>query len=322
MLDKFVNEHELERDEQQVCGACKFDLSGTGATTKCPNPDCGVAFHDRTPLTILRYTRLGNRPRLIPWFLVVHGMNTRGEWQESLAWQIGRTYGRMVPVSIYKYGKIRPGILFVTRQRQLMRQLTKKMKTLSQQSESAGLYGRPDVIAHSFGTWLVANALLNDKSLIIGRLILLGAVVQPDFPWQDLVRRGQVEYILNHEATCDRWVPLACYAIPTSGPGGTRGFPLPVSNIQTPGLGHSDYFNPESRMIDLFTNVWRPFLSWTEPQFSLELVSSQEWKRPWWITRKVTWLLAFVIIVFVMMLSLTVLGLGFFELWRLIEQMA
>ena len=39
-------------------------------------------------------------------------MNTLGDWQEKLTWLVGRMYGRMVPVAIYKYGVIRPGVMF------------------------------------------------------------------------------------------------------------------------------------------------------------------------------------------------------------------
>lgn len=314
-LRKRVESGEFQCAKQRKCSVCEFDLSGTDAVTKCPG--CGTAFVDKPPLETIRYTRPGEMPRLIPWFLVVHGMNTRGGWQEALTWLIGRTYRRMVPVAIYKYGKIQPGVLFAFRQRQLMRALTAKMKAVAAESAAAGLDGPPDVIAHSFGTWLVANALLNDESLVIGRLILLGAVVPPGFPWEKLVKRRQIEHILNHGATQDRWVPLAHYGIPDSGPGGTRGFPEPVTNVLATGLGHSDYFAPVERMKGLFETVWRPFLSWNVPQFERPQAQALYWK-PSRIIRRVTWLSVVLVLLVVVAVACAVGLLGVRELWRLL----
>ena len=315
LLEAVIAGGDLQRDEQRKCGRCDFDLSDTDAKTACP--ECKTDFADRAPVTTVTYVRLGAIPRLIPWFLVVHGMNTRGEWQEELTWLVGRSYRHMVPVAIYKYGKIQPGVLFKWRQLRLKRKLIAKMNALSKQSAAAGLEGHPDVIAHSFGTWLVANALLSDSSLIIGRLIMLGSVVPPDFPWRTIVERRQIEYILNHGATGDRWVRVAQYVIPASGPGGTQGFPPPVSNIRELGLGHSDYFSPE-RMKMLFERVWQPFLAWSTPQFSAPLVASGPWRRAIWLTRKSTWLLAILILLSIAALGLIVVGLGLYELWHFV----
>jgi hypothetical protein len=315
LLDAVVATGEMRREEQRNCSVCGFDLADTDAKQACP--ECQASFADSPPVTVEQYVRPGELPRLVPWFLVVHGMNTRGEWQETLTWLIGRSYRQMVPVAIYKYGKIQPGVLFPFRQRQLMRKLTVKMKTLAAESAAAELEGQPDVIAHSFGTWLVANALLNDASLKIGRLILLGSIVPPDFPWAAIVERGQVEAILNHGATNDGWVPGAHYAIPKSGPGGTRGFPPPVVNIPAKGLGHSDYFRPDWRLNLLFRNVWQPFLSWNVPRFTSQPVSPESWSPSWPFTRAITWSMVVIALASVALGALTVFLLGLRQCWMI-----
>ena len=301
----------MQRHEMTMCAANGCDLTGMDAKASCSV--CGA---DLEITTVVRYVRTGETPRMIPWFLVVHGMNTRGEWQETLTWLIGRSYGRMVPVAIYKYGKIQPGVLFGFRQRQLMRKLIAKMKVFAEQSAEPGLDERPDVIAHSFGTWLIANVLSSDRSLKIGRLILLGSVVRPDFPWEELVRREQVEAILNHGATNDEWVPMAQYVIPESGPGGTYGFRPPVINIPAVCLHHSDYFE-DAWLKRLFHDVWQPFLSWRTPQLNSPPVEPRTWKRSWWIVRKATWLLAVSIFLIGLLLVSAALTLGLRELWQL-----
>ena len=306
-LEERVATGQMQREEQRGCGRCGADLAGIGDPATCP--ECGESLAaEHVNVTVL-YVRPGESPRLIPWFLVVHGMNTPGDWQEKLTWLIGRNYGRMVPVAIYKYGVIRPGVLFGWRQKQLMRQLQAKMRIFAAEATAAKLEGRPDVIAHSFGTWLVANALLDDEELKIGRLILLGAVVPPNFPWNTLVESGQVIHILNHGATHDGWVPLAHWSIPHSGPGGTRGFPPPVTNIDAVGFGHSDYFTPDSRMQEIFEQVWRPFLSWNTPQFNHPVVPPKAWQPAWWLLRKSTWLLAILAFIALVGIAAPIAGL-------------
>jgi hypothetical protein len=313
LLDAVVARGGLRHDEQRRCSSCSLDLTGVGKRSSCP--ECHAAFPDHPPLVIHQYVRSGEEPRLIPWFLVVHGMNTRGEWQEHLTWLIGRSYLRMVPVAIYKYGTIRPGVLFRFRQRQLRRKLSAKMKKLQEESIAAHLQGEPDVIAHSFGTWLIANALRSDKSLHIGRLLLLGSIVPPNFPWQELVDSSQVKFILNHGATKDGWVPIAHYGIPDSGPGGTRGFASPVVNVPAEGLGHSDYFD-ESRLAELYVRVWKPFLSWSTPRYPADPAPVRDWKPAPWLVRKATWSVAVLLFAGAVAAAVAIAVAGTITLWR------
>lgn len=315
LLEELVEMGELQREEMRSCANCGVDLEGMIGRAGCP--ECGTSFADKPPAVTERYVHKGESPRQIPWFLVVHGMNTRGEWQETLTWLVGRTYRHMVPVATYKYGKIQPGVLFHFRRRQLLQRLAVKMKALEREAVVAQLEGGPDVIAHSFGTWLVAHVLLRDESLKVGRLILLGSILPPDFPWTRLVERGQVEAILNHGATNDRWVPLAQWVIPGSGPGGTRGFPAPVHNIPATGLGHSDYFL-QRHLRPLFTNVWQPFLAWRVPRFRTKPVVPKRWSAVWRPLRAVTWSMAVAVVSFVVAGSVAVVLLGWRALWRLL----
>lgn len=246
----------LTRKTYATCGQCKESLEGTGKTDVCPH--CNVSFDDVRPVTATFYELRREPPRDVAWLLVVHGMNTRGEWQEELNWLVGTTYRHSIPIAIYKYGNIRQGVMFRFRQRMLMRKLIAEIRKFS-----ADTSGVPDVIAHSFGTWLIAHALQSDSTLRVGRIILLGSIVRPDFPWATL--SGQFDAVLNHGGTDDEWVPLARYFIPDSGPGATQGYAPPVINIPARGFRHSDYFASRERLRQVFNRVWRPFLSWETP---------------------------------------------------------
>jgi pimeloyl-ACP methyl ester carboxylesterase len=297
------------RSVTRKCSQCHFDLTAVGERDTCP--ECGADFSEHEPEEIVHYRLDRAMPRDVPWVLVVHGMNTRGEWQEELSWLIGRTYRHMVPVAIYKYGKIQPGVMFPQRQRALARKLEAKLIKLSEEAGRAQYAGVPDVIAHSFGTWLVAEALERNPALKIGRLILLGSVVRPNYPWQKLIGRNQIEAVLNHGATKDEWVPRAQFFIPGSGPGGKHGFAPPVTNVPATDFRHSSYFLPD-RLRGVFEGVWQPFLQFEVPPAWPETWSADDWKPFPLPVRFLTWLFAFGVLfgVAALVVVIFVLGVG------------
>ena len=65
--------------------------------------------------------------------------------------------------------------------------------------------GRPSVIAHSFATYLLGNALLHYPYLRFNRVLLCGSILPPSFPWDAIIDRGQVQAVRNE------------YGAPTSG---------------------------------------------------------------------------------------------------------
>jgi len=130
--------------------------------------------------------------------------------------------------------------------------------------ETAGSgFGRiPDVIAHSFGTWLLGHALTRNPNLKVGRVILTGCILRPDFDWAALISRGQVQAVLCHVASRDGWASVAHYIIPDSGPSGVRGFNdrTNIGHAVLKDGAHSDFFLDE-QMPKLFHDVWQPFLT-------------------------------------------------------------
>jgi pimeloyl-ACP methyl ester carboxylesterase len=313
LLEAFVTAGTLTKQTYLHCVKCGADVSGDDQNGDCHG--CGTAFIDEVPSSVVRYQLDREAPRDVPWVLVLHGMNTRGTWQEELTWLIARSYKRMVPVAIYKYGVVRPGVLFRWRQRAIVRRVITKFVELSKQARDAGFDGAPDVIAHSFGTWLIAHAL-DDRRVRVGRLILLGSIVPPDFEWAPLVAGGRVGMVLNHGATNDFWVKVSQYGIPDSGPGGRVGYPEPVLNVAASGLGHSDYFAPEQRMRELFAGVWQPFLRWESvPPFDGAFKASP-WRGAPSLVRIATRLLAISLVGCIMIAFVLIFACG---LWCLLR---
>lgn len=211
------------------------------------------------------YVRRLAPPRVVDWVIAIHGMNTSGEWQESFTWQLSTTWGRSVPVAVYKYGIVIAGVLMPWRRGRLREQLRRKIATLREEAEARGFSGRPDVIAHSFGTWLFGHLLQKELTrtdpLQFGRVILTGCILRPDFDWKRLKDAGLVEEVMNHYGTGDRVVPLAQSGIHDSGPSGLRGFDGgEVINVRAEGFGHSGLFAVD-QLERSYTDYWRPFLT-------------------------------------------------------------
>ncbi len=291
---------------QEVCGQCNHAFTDVGGL----------------PERIEVYRHDSPRTRDVRWMLALHGMNTDGAWQEAFNWLVSRTYGYSVPVAIYKYGTVRPGAVIKFRQRALARQLDGRIRRLSGETEESGFGGRPDVIAHSLGTWMLGHALRDNANLRVGRVILTGSILRPDFNWTELIGRGQVESVLCHVATYDFWAGIAHYVIPDSGPSGRRGFNdrANVSHVTHPDRGHSDFFK-EGEMPALFKGVWQPFLTQPGglPAATTNALPPPNWKQVCWPFRA-TLLRLFLLGLFGLIFAAVAAAVlfGLVDLWRLL----
>ncbi|HMH14174.1 MAG TPA: hypothetical protein VK578_13810 [Edaphobacter sp.] len=274
----------LERRVALICSKCGDEISTEDLTRgRCGKCDANLteadavkkrdSYHFDTPPT-----------RDVLWVLALHGMNTRGDWQETFNWRVSTSYKRSVPVAIYKYGIVRPGALCRWSLTRLEKRVIDRIHTLQGDTEAEGFQGPPDVIAHSLGTWLIGHALKRNPELKIGRLLLTGCILRPDFDWKTLQSNGQVEAVLNHYGTKDFWAGIAHYVIPDSGPSGRIGFVsgFPVVQVRAEGFGHSDYFTKE-HFGEVFKQTWQPFLSVSLKELqSLDVGGSSSWSCAAW----------------------------------------
>ncbi|MFL6245033.1 MAG: hypothetical protein ACJ74H_03340 [Thermoanaerobaculia bacterium] len=212
------------------------------------------------------YVRKIAQSRVVDWVVALHGMNTTGAWQETFSWLLGTTWGRSVPVAIYKYGIVIAGVILFWRRNKLREQLRRKLDVLAHEARARGFNGNPDVVAHSFGTWLFGHLLQlelqrpAEERLTFGRVILAGCILPPDFDWKAIKDAGLVEDVLNHYGTADAVVPWARWCIADSGPSGKRGFDSDeVIDVRAEGYGHSDLFLRDLRHV--YEEYWKPFLT-------------------------------------------------------------
>jgi hypothetical protein len=257
----------FERREILVCthDGCGIALNEESlAEQRCRT--CGADLDDYPPRRELRYVLERPRSRDVGWLIALHGIGTLGRWQEQLQWLIDREFRRTIPFRNWKYGRILLGALVPALQRRFVRRFITEVREAHTGLQGVlrnGAAPAPDVIAHSFGTWIVAHALETDQSLQLGHLVLVGSIVRPDWLWAGPLERGQVRAILNYCGDQDPWVRLAERFIPDSGPSGGIGFTQQherLTNILRAGGTHSSAFTPE--LLDpTFEDVWRPFLA-------------------------------------------------------------
>jgi hypothetical protein len=122
----------------------------------------------------------------------------------------------------------------------------------------------PSIVAHSFGTHLVAGAMRKYPDMKFDRIVFCGSIVVTDFRWREIYERGQFKQLLNQYGGLDFWAGFVQWAVTDAGPSGKRGFDRSadiegiVRQEEYPEWNHGNYFHK--------TNYqrWRSFVAGEE----------------------------------------------------------
>lgn len=227
---------------------------------------CGTVFQREgfKPTETVEFRIEGEVSRGVSWLVAVHGFNTVGEWQEEFSWRVAHKYRRRAPVLNYKFGLVRPGVLFRWRHRQLAAQLGRRIIAATSFAAEERLTDPPDLVLHSFGTLLFVTMLAMKEfdELRFGRVILSGSIVRPDFDWRPYLEAGRMDAVLNHCGQRDWPVQIAILPIPESGPSGHAGFNDPtVLNVLSRDYGHGTFWEQPALKVNLSRGgLWDRFL--------------------------------------------------------------
>jgi hypothetical protein len=111
-----------------------------------------------------------------------------------------------------------------------------------------------DDIAHSFGTYILANILFRAFDLIAYRVVFCGSVVKYNFPFHQIADRFTTP-ILNEVGAKDIWPAMAESITWGYGSAGTYGFRGPrVRDRWHPGARHNYFLDPK-----FCRQYWIPF---------------------------------------------------------------
>jgi pimeloyl-ACP methyl ester carboxylesterase len=182
----------------------------------------------------------------------LHGIKTRGKWQKDLTPLLNQAGFTVVPLD-YGY--------FLALQLLWKGSRAKKVDWFrdeySRQCDRLKCE-RPSIIAHSLGSYLVAQALEKYPEIRVDLIIFCGAIVRRQFPWKQIANRTQVRAVLNQFGGRDIWARIVEWVVPDAGPSGLLGFEDPGGTVvqqKRADFGHSDYF------YDLnYSENWIPFL--------------------------------------------------------------
>ncbi|ESZ18498.1 hypothetical protein [Mesorhizobium sp. L48C026A00] len=303
-LDQYAAQGILQRLAIHLCPTptCHQVLdSGMLQAGECPS--CGLTFaeEDERPIPVTRYRIVGEPSRDIRWMIVVHGMNTRGAWQEDFSWLIANKLKYSAPVLIHKYGWATVDVLATWLHRRSAKALGEKIRRAVTYATERGLPEAPDILVHSFGSRLFSIVLLDEqfKDLKFGRVITAGSIIRPDFDWTSLIRHRRIEAVLNHVGGKDGAVPFAQFLIPGTGPSGREGYLDPaVLNQLSAEFGHSDVFTEANLRQQLAKGgLWDRFLTQPTGQFTPTApFRPEQWKPAWILMRGACRLLGWTIL--------------------------
>jgi pimeloyl-ACP methyl ester carboxylesterase len=188
----------------------------------------------------------------------LHGIRTIADWHRTLA-DVAFRASWWCPVSGWWYGRfsIFQFLLPFARRAKIVWFRQRYTRALDENADILGKDGRPSVVAHSFGTFILGNALLRYQDIRVDKVVLCGCILPTDFPWKELIENGQVNAVLNCVGVEDYWPIISSLVIPGTGKAGRSGFKSTHENIfeQKCNLAHSEFF--DSRQM---RNQWIPFL--------------------------------------------------------------
>lgn len=205
--------------------------------------------------------------------ILVHGIRDIARWKSEVSGPLRKAgfaveptnYGRMnlieflLPVSYFRRRAIEE--VWIQIQHAIMRHP-----------------GAPvSIIAHSFGTYIVAMLLKRQFNLQLNRVIFCGSVVRYKFPFEQIDKRYQGS-IINEVGTADPWPALAESVTTGYGSAGTYGFERPgVKDRYYNGAGHGFFLNAE-----FCENRWVKILA-REDKEDIEDGDVPAWSPPLWV---------------------------------------
>jgi hypothetical protein len=183
--------------------------------------------------------------------VLVHGINTRALWFGTVKPTL-EDAGFVVAAAGYElFGVLRFLLPFERLRRGAIARVTTKIRLARQLHPDAKM----SVIAHSFGSFVVARILASEFDLKWHRIILCGSVVREDLPLEQFLQRFNAP-IVNEIGARDFWPALARAITWGYGSVGSYGFQSPaVTDRWHAGFSHSDFLTRE--FCDRF---WIPFL--------------------------------------------------------------
>jgi pimeloyl-ACP methyl ester carboxylesterase len=209
--------------------------------------------------------------------LLVHGIRTHADWApmvKSMLEAPGRI--EVIPIKYGYFDVFRFWFPLWTRKAPIER-VWKEFRVALQKYRNLHSDAKLSVIAHSFGTYIIAEILKRGFDLRIHRLIFCGSIVPQNFPWEQYQGRFDDEKVINECGKGDLLPVLAQSLSWGYGASGTFGFGSVLVKDRFHAGGHSQYFDRE-----FVEESWEPFIRRGEyegTKFEVQMPTT-----PWWVS--------------------------------------
>jgi hypothetical protein len=190
----------------------------------------------------------GATPQVV---ILVHGIRDFALWQEAIRATL-KVHGFIVnPTNYGRFDLIRFLIPIPFFRKRKVNEVVEQIRIIKHENPNSDI----SVIAHSFGTYIIAHILEANTDLTLRRMIFCGSVLSYRFRFQRIRNQFEVP-ILNEVGTRDIWPAMAESITWGYGSAGTYGFRRPLVHDRWHNkAGHGYFLKPQ-----FVEKYWLPFL--------------------------------------------------------------
>ena len=187
---------------------------------------------------------------VLPIIILVHGIRTFASWLDTLRAEF-QSVGFKVELTNYEYFDLIRFLLPWQRSRKkAIRRVLNQIRRVQVLHPGA----RISILAHSFGTYIVAEILREEFDIKVDRLVFCGSIVPSSYPLHRVVGQIAAGPIVNDVGSRDIWPALADSVTKGYGRTGTYGFHVPGVLDRWHDGAHSMFLTD-----DFCKKFWIPF---------------------------------------------------------------
>jgi hypothetical protein len=179
----------------------------------------------------------------------VHGIRDDGGWFEVLQQAFKKRPDIQVAPGGYGYLHVSK-FLREGRRQPIYEQVVSTLRSAQGQNRVVS------VLCHSFGTYCVTRAILENPDIRLFRLIMCGSIVPREFPWDRVPAPLPAGRVVNDCGNLDIWPVIVQRLTKVFGNTGRLGFAHHPVSDRWHNVDHSGFFTNE-----IVTKYWAPFLA-------------------------------------------------------------
>lgn len=183
--------------------------------------------------------------------VMVHGIRTFANWQQPLKAEFKKAGLEVEPTSFDYFDLISFLVPLPWFRNIKITRVSKQLRKAIDSHDGANV----SILAHSFGSYIVAEILAAEPDLKVHRVVFCGSIVPSDHPFITQLGSRIKTRVVNDVGGRDGWPALANSVTTGYGHTGTYGFNVPgVDDRWFKGIDHSGFLNPR-----FCKKYWIPF---------------------------------------------------------------